>query len=695
MNKPRILIVDDKEDNLYFLRTVLECAGYDVDDAHHGTEALEKARQAIPLLVVSDILMPVMDGFTLCRQWMKDDQLRTIPFVFYTATYTDQRDREFALSLGAAEFIVKPQEPELLLAQLQQILRSRENMLPPPSATPAAAPPEDGVFLQQYNETLVRKLEAKMEQLEQDIATRRRIEEQLRQSEERFRSFVENANDIVYSLSTDGVFTYVSPNWKESLGHDPSEVIGHSFEEFVHPDDVPVCRSAMLNAMAGHKQSGIEYRIRHLSGAWRWQMTNGVFASAPDGRPPCFLGIARDIHDFKQAEAERSRLQAQINMMQKIESVGRLAGGVAHDFNNMLQVILGHVELAMRHLPPDQPAHESLLEVRKAAERSADLTRQLLAFARKQTIAPKVLDLNEVVEGLLTLLRRLIGEHIELSWSPSPRLPSIKIDPSQIDQILTNLCANARDAMPRGGHITIETAPATLDAPYCANNPGALPGRYVMLSVRDQGSGMSKETLSKIFEPFFTTKEVGQGTGLGLATVYGIVKQNRGYIEATSQLGEGTRFRIFLPPFAEAEAPPPAPAASPAAASPSTPSSEKKTILLVEDEPAILSLGQIMLRRLGFDVIAARLPGEAIRLAQQHAGPIHLLISDVVMPEMDGRDLAKNLLSLHPDIKRLFMSGYTADVIAHHGVLDDGVHFLEKPFNLETLGAKIRTILGS
>ncbi len=371
----------------------------------------------------------------------------------------------------------------------------------------------------------------------------------------------------------------------------------------------------------------------------------------------------------------------------KMESVGRLAGGVAHDFNNMLGVILGHIEMAEELVNPADPLLHDLQEIKKAAARSAELTRQLLAFARKQTISPKVLDLNETVESLLKMMRRLIGEDIELVWLPGNNLWPVKIDPTQVDQILANLTINARDAISGIGRVTIETANLALDEDYCTDHLGFLPGGYVLLTVSDDGCGMDKETCEHAFEPFFTTKDVGQGTGLGLATIYGIIKQNSGYINAYSEPGKGTTFRILLPRhvgktflFDQDK---------PAAVM----QQGQETILLVEDEPSILLLGKRMLERLGYVVLAAATPGEALEIAEHHAGEIHLLLTDVIMPEMNGRDLARRLLSLYPGMARMFMSGYTANVIAHHGVLDKDIQFIQKPFSMAELSTKVREAL--
>ncbi|MGA9538058.1 MAG: PAS domain S-box protein [Desulfobacterales bacterium] len=397
--------------------------------------------------------------------------------------------------------------------------------------------------------------------------------------------------------------------------------------------------------------------------------------------------FARDITERKRVDKEREKLQAQLNQAQKMESVGRLAGGVAHDFNNMLGAILGYTELGMQGVSPTDPIHGTLTDIQKAAQRSVNLTGQLLAFARKQTVAPKLLDLNETIEGTLKMLRRLIGENIDLAWLPGKDLGPVRMDPSQIEQLLANLCVNARDAIHDTGKINIETGTVTFDETFCAAHVGFVTGKYALLAVSDDGCGMDAETRSHLFEPFFTTKEVGKGTGLGLATVYGIVKQNNGFVDAYSEPGLGTTFKIYLPRHAtEAGRTTKVDAAQSAA-------SGHETILLVEDEPMILEITTKMLERQGYKVMAATTPGEAIRLAREHAGEIHLLMTDVVMPEMNGRDLAKNLLSLYPKLKRLFMSGYTADVIAHHGVLDEGVQFIQKPFSGQNLASRVREVL--
>jgi two-component system, cell cycle sensor histidine kinase and response regulator CckA len=769
---------------------------------------------------------------------------------------------------------------------------------------------------------------------------------QLSESENKYRTLVENANDIIYTLTSDGIFTYVSPNWTQLLGHEISEVEGHSFMPFVHQDDVSDCSEFLRKVFeSGEKQSGVEYRVLHKNGQWLWHTSNASAKRDKDGHVTEYMGIARDItyrkqaeealkanyhllgiagktakfggwsvtlaenkifwsdevaaihgmpagycpsvkegisfyasewqdkitevfndcaekgvsydeemeiitaagrrvwvraigeavrdkngkilkvhgsfqditeskqaeealkkrefllnkifdllpiglwlvdkngkllsgnpagikiwgaqptvsleeygvfkarrlpsrqevipedwalaHTIKEgitvkdelleidafdgkkkiilnytapvlddngqllgaivmnqdvtgqklAEEEKEKLQAQFIQAQKMESIGRLAGGVAHDINNKILVILGYAELIQESLEKSDPNHDFIEEIIDAGQKGTNIVGQLLAFARKQIISPKVSDLNKIVESMLKMIRRLIGEDIDLVWMPGAKIGPVKIDPAQIDQILANLCVNARDAITGVGKITIETENVTLDQDYCSRNAGFLPGEYVMLAVSDNGEGMDKETLDNIFEPFFTTKPVGVGTGLGLATAYGIVKQNQGFINVYSEPGEGTTFKIYIPRHVvkvrkiQTES------------AVEIPKGHGETVLLVEDEKPILKMSKLMLKKLGYKVLSAGTPSAAICLAEEHSGAIDLLITDVIMPGMNGRELSDQLNDLYPNIKTLFMSGYTADVIAHHGVLDKDVSFIQKPFSKKELAVKIRKVL--
>lgn len=482
-------------------------------------------------------------------------------------------------------------------------------------------------------------------------------------------------------------------HWAEMLGYSLEEVDNSikDWRELHHPDDQDEVRNVMADHLEGRSPIyEIEYRIRAKDESYRWIHDQGQIVSwDDDNRPARMCGTQKDITERKLEEREREKLQLQLNQAQKMESVGQLAGGVAHDFNNMLSVILGYTEIAMDQVDKSSSLFADLKEVHTAGLRSSDIVRQLLAFARQQTIAPQLLDLNTTVEGMLKMLQRLIGEDIFLSWLPGTDLGRVKIDPSQLDQLLANLCVNARDAIAGVGNVTVETKMAALDEEYCDEHEGLAPGEYALLSVSDDGCGIDKENLLEIFEPFFTTKKVGEGTGLGLATVYGIVKQNDALVNVYSEPGQGTTFNIYFPVY------------SSAIDERVTKSTVEinvggtETILMVEDDPMVLRVGKTMLDKLGYRVLTAKRPQDAITMAEDNAGRIDLIMTDVVMPDMNGRDLVDRLLVLQPDIQVLFMSGYTADVIANRGILDEGVCFIHKPFSVRALSAKIREALES
>ena len=519
-----------------------------------------------------------------------------------------------------------------------------------------------------------------------DISERKRAEEALQRSHQTFLAVLDGIDATVYAADMSShEILFMNKHMIDDFGGDfTGRPCYEAFRGYRSPCDH--CTNDQLLDADGQPQGVCVWEMKNpVTGKWYINRDRAI--RWLDGRI-VRLQIATDISMLKKMELEHNRVEEQLRQAQKMESVGRLAGGVAHDFNNMLQAILGHMDLALTQVDPDQPIFADLQQIKRAAERSADLVRQLLAFARKQTISPKVLDLNDTVDGTLKMLRRLIGEDIDLVWLPGHGLWQVKVDPGQIDQILANLAVNARDAIAGVGKITIETDNVTLDEVYCGEHVGFKAGKYVLLAVSDDGMGMDQTVLEHLFEPFFTTKAVGKGTGLGLATVYGIVKQNEGFINVYSEPSRGTTIKIYLPAHrTKEERAHLKKGGEPMAGG-------RENILLVEDEPTILDLTTAMLERLGYTVVGAKAPGEAIRLAREHAGEIQLLITDVIMPEMNGRDLAKNVISLYPDIKRLFMSGYTANIIAHHGVLDEGVHFIQKPFSMKDLAEKVREALG-
>ena len=681
----RVLIVDDSEENTYYLRILLGAHGYEVESARHGAEALVKAREAPPGVVISDLLMPVMDGYTLLRHWKADARLRRTPFIVYTATYTEPDDVQLALNLGADAFILKPAEPDEFLARVREV---EANLV---AAVPALEPEGDEQgLLREYSEALVRKLEHKTLQLEEsnralqkDIAAREAVEVALRESEGRFRQLADNIDDVFWLSDPheQGIF-YVSPAYETIWGRSCESLYAdaEAWIEAVHPEDRERVRRSLPAQLAGKWDE--TYRIVRPDGSVRWIRARAYPVRDADGSVHRVAGTARDVTEYR-------RLEEQLRHAQNMEAVGRLAGGVAHDFNNMLSVILSYTSLMLDDLEPGDPMRGDVEEVRRAGERATDLTRQLLTFSRQQVLQPKVLDLSHVLVDLEKMLRRLLGEDIELSLLTARTANKVLADPSQIEQIIMNLAVNARDAMPRGGKLTIETANVELDAGFAAEHPGVVPGAYVMLAVTDNGTGMDAATRERIFEPFFTTKEVGKGTGLGLSTVFGIVTQSRGHIYVYSEPGMGTTFKVFLPCTDRVtDSPRPAPPAPVTLRG-------SETILLVEDDQQVREMNRAILRRHGYNVLDVQNGGEAFLVSEKFTARIHLLLTDVVMPRMSGRELAERIAPVRPEMKVLYVSGYTEDSIVHHGMLDAGIAFLAKPITPEVLLRKVREVLGA
>ena len=524
-----------------------------------------------------------------------------------------------------------------------------------------------------------------------DITERKQVEESLR----------ENARVLIESQRAARLGSYrtdlVSGTWTSSTILD--EIFGivdpafrrdvPAWLSIVHPDERKEMADYLAEVLGKRQGFDREYRILRLGdGEERWVHGLGRLAADSEGRPVEMIGTIQDITQRKQAEAERAHVEGMLRQAQKIEALGQLAGGVAHDFNNILGVIAGYGELAQRQLGTDHPARARVDQMLKAAERAVALTRQLLAFGRKQVLQPQSLDLNATVADTHKMLGRLIGEDIEVVVRPAPGLGTVKVDPSQVVQIILNLAVNARDAMSKGGSLTLETANVELDEDYAAAHPPVIPGRYVMLAVSDTGVGMDEETQRRIFEPFFTTKPAGEGTGLGLATVYGIVKQSGGYIWVYSEPGRGTTFKVYLPQVDEpAEAPRPA---VPSAAI----SRGHETILLVEDNEPLRDVIRETLEGNGYTVLPASNGEEALALTcAPAAGPVDLLLTDVVMPKLGGGGLTKRLAVSRPEIRVLYMSGYTNGAISQHGVLGDGVMLLEKPFTGDRLLGAVREAL--
>lgn len=679
----RILSVDDKDENRYLVETLLKGNGYDVVSVTNGAEALVQLKSSEFNMIISDILMPVMDGFQLCRAVKTDDKLCHIPFIFYTATYTGPQDEALAMKIGGSKFIQKPCEPDIFIEAVRDTFSTAKDLN---IVSHSSSSVQEEEVLNLYNERLVRKLEQKMLQLQKEVQSRKQAEEILRQSEKKYRSLYSSIRDAILVSDVNRTILDCNQAFVDLFGYTLDEVAGKNTFTIYEKKEEFVQLATVLDNHDDVTNYVYTIHYKKKNGVVFPGEVNLFFLKNDEGEVTGFISLIRDITERVRAEKIQKDLESQLYQAQKIESVGRLAGGVAHDYNNMLSVISGYSELALEKLDPTDKLYGDLLEIRKAAVRSTDITRQLLTFARKQTIAPVVLDLNAVLEGMLKMLRRLIGEEVDLAWLPGSNLWPVKLDPSQVDQILANLLVNARDAITGVGKITIETGKATLDKDYCADHPGFIPGEYVLLTVSDDGCGMDPDTKAMIFEPFFTTKEVGQGTGLGLSTVYGIIKQNNGFIYVYSEPDKGTAFRIYLPRHT-----------STLDGIMETPADILKghgeIILIVEDEISILKLAKRILQNLGFTPLTAESPGQALSLVKDRTVEIDLLITDVVMPEMDGKELSLLLRKIYPGLKTLFMSGYTANVIAHRGILDEDVNFIQKPFSTRDLATKIHGIL--
>jgi PAS domain S-box-containing protein len=592
-------------------------------------------------IILADYRLPTYDGMSAMRRTL--ERRPDIPFIFVSGTMGEEAAIE-ALTQGATDYVLK-QNLARLAPAVQRALEEARNR-----------------------------------------RERGQAEKALAQSEAKMRCILDSVDEGFIVIDREYRILSANRAFCDLSDLPEDQVIGRRCHEVSHQGPRPCFESGKDCPVKGTFETGTVHVASHThedaSGTRQYVELKSYPIVDASGTIDSVIETISDV-------TETRTLQEQLARSQKMESVARLAGGVAHDFNNMLSVIIGHTELALQQVSPFHPLSADLKEILTAAERSAALTRQLLAFARKQTIVPRVLDLNETVAGILKMLRPLIGENIDLAWRPGDGVWPVRMDPSQIDQILANLCVNARDAISGVGRISIETRRVTVDTDLCARQPELAPGEYALLTVSDDGAGMDSEILGKIFEPFFTTKEIGRGTGLGLATVYGIVKQNKGFINVYSENGQGTTFKIYLPRHAgetvktqgrDAVAPAPG---------------GHETILLVEDEHSILRMAKLALKNMGYRVLAAATPGKAIRLAKTHDGEIHLLIVDMVMPEMNGLELAKHVASLYPDIVRLYMSGYSGDVVAHHGMLDEAVNFIQKPFSMHDLAVKVRTVLES
>lgn len=519
-----------------------------------------------------------------------------------------------------------------------------------------------------------------------DISERRRAEEVVRASDQRFRDLVENANDIIFTCDMLGNITSLNRAGERVTGYTAEEALKMNIAQAVSPDDIAKVRHMLSRKRAADVATMYDLELITKSGG-RAAVEISSRAILKDGEAVGVQGIARDITDRKRMEDDLRASQAQLQQSQRLEAVGQLAGGVAHDFNNLLTAIIGYSDFALRKMRANNPIRRDIEEIKKAANRAASLTRQLLAFSRKQILKPEILDLNLVVGDMHKMLERLIGEDIDLVTTLGSDADPVKADRGQLEQIIMNLVVNARDAMPFGGSVTIETANVVFDEAYTAAHVPVKPGKYAMLAVSDSGLGMDANTQLHIFEPFFTTKELGKGTGLGLSTVYGIVKQSGGFIWVYSELNVGTTFKIYLPSLTELHFDQELMSIDTAERS------ETGTVLLVEDDPLVRNVALRALESAGYKVLESGNGHGALAMAHSCDDEIDLLITDVVMPLMGGRELAQELSALHPKTSILFMSGYTDDAVVRHGIMDKDIEYLQKPFTPESLVRRVSEVL--
>jgi len=638
----RILHVEDDPNDMELIRAALESAGVEcmvevVSDGKSFVTALERGGFD---LILSDYSLPGFDGFTALK--IARQRSPRIPFIIVSGTLGEETAID-SLQAGATDYVLKHRLERLAPAARRALNEAEERL------------------------------------------RRNQAEEALQNEQQFLRAILDRVEAGIVACDSAGVVTLF--NRAARSMHGLSEKSGMpdrwpQDNDLYQPDGKTLLKhdeSPLQRALQGEAVRNAELLIIPKSGPSRTVLTSGQPIVDAQGRKRGAVIALQDI-------TERKLLESQLRQAQKMEAIGLLAGGVAHDFNNLLNVILGYSEMVLTDLPTDNPHRPRIEQVRKAGERAASLTRQLLAFSRKQVLQPRVLDLNTLLVEMEKMLRRLIAEDIEFTIRAQPGALRIKADPGQVEQVAMNLVVNARDAMPQGGRLTIETGSVELDERFARDHPGARPGAYVRLAISDTGCGMTSEIQARIFEPFFTTKEAGKGTGMGLATVYGIIKQSGGYIDVQSEPGHGTTFTVYLPPTLEATETVETrdPAASPRGT---------ETILLVEDDPGVRNVVRDSLRIYGYTVLESGDPEEGIGICERHEGTIHLLMTDVILPKMSGRALATRLSAVRPDMKILFMSGYTDDAIGQHGVLDRGVDFLQKPFHVIVMVRKIREVL--
>jgi PAS domain S-box-containing protein len=673
----KILIVEDDESSRIYLERALVSQGYAVDSAGNGVKALEKVEQAPPDLIISDIMMPEMDGFELCRRLKTDERFTGIPFIFYTATFIEQKDQQLAMALGASRYLVKPMELTDLFREIKVVIDEARR-----GGFDVSLQPLDEIreLDRMQLEVLARKLDKKVRELGEE-------REALRRSESRYHKLLDSIMDGFVYKDMDGVILEYNKAFKNMLGYGDEELKSLTYSSITPEKWHEFEREILDGQILKRGFSDIynkEYRKKDGS-IFPVELHSFLIRNEQGGNEGIW-SVVRDVTELKKIEAEKKKIEAQLLQAQKMEAVGTLAGGIAHDFNNILNVIMGYGGMLMDKMPADSSFREQMHEILAASERAANLTRQLLVFSRKQAVVVKAVDVNEIITGIQKMLGRVIGENIELHINLADRRLTVLVDTGQIEQVLMNLVANARDAMPNGGHLTISTETENIDDAYAASYGCGKPGTYAIINVSDTGKGMDAETQKKIFEPFFTTKSVGEGTGLGLAISYGIINQHKGHITCYSEPGNGTVFRIYLPVVEDMAA------FGAKAEIPETIRGGPETILIAEDDLALRELGRKVLESFGYSVIIASDGEEAVEKFIENRERIKLALLDIIMPKKSGMEAYAEIKKDSPGIKIMFMSGYTSDMISRM-LPEEVMDILRKPFVPNTLLSKVREVL--
>ncbi|MEW6265647.1 MAG: response regulator [Thermodesulfobacteriota bacterium] len=667
----RILIADDLEQNRYLLNALLSGHGHDVYSAANGEEALNIARSTLVDLIVSDILMPVKDGFTLCREWKADESLSKIPFVFYTATYTDQRDIEFGSSLGADLYLIKPMDPTEMMAAIMEILNKKTV-----EKVKSFEPPGESVYLQEYNQALIRKLESKMLQLEEEVRTRRQAEGQML----RFKTAIENADESILLIDADGLVEYVNPAFERTTGYSRNEVLGRP-------------PSFLLSESPRTDQTGENRYCIRDDKSWRGHLTNKtktgktiefeVTVSPLPGESGDNRGYVSIMRDVTQQMA----MENQLLQSQKLEAIGTLAGGIAHDFNNILGGIIGYTQLALFDRQIGGKTRKHLDLVLETCDRAKNLVDQILTFCRKSERQKVLVDVRPLIKEIQKFLRASIPSTIDMRVNLETTVGYIRADPIQVQQVILNICTNAVYAMrDKGGILEIRLRRVELDDLTCRILPNLTPGKFWLISISDTGCGMDKETKSKIFEPFFTTKERGEGTGLGLSVAQGIVQEHKGAITVYSELGHGTTFNLYFPE-AEGEV-----ISAENADQEHLPGGDEH-ILFVDDEQDLVYIGSQMLEKLGYRVTTALSGQEALAVFEQAPQSFDLVITDQTMPGMTGMELAAEIINRRPGIPLIVCTGFSTYDSERKAKAAGVTLLMTKPLYFRELAVTVRNLL--